>query len=193
MTQTVLFAWGRLSPTRSNSRAKLFSELDKISYKPGLHFLSRPNKCFLFLIFVMASGPVDCYWSALRGRPLISAACSVLPTSTVQRSWDPLKTTIFSLFICCWGFESLQFIFQTLTKAQSLLVKNRIKAKTGIKGGISRIKGNFSGLIERSQVLAVLLSPSFFTRKPKVSVMRGCYKAHSFLQTFMKTKYNSRN
>lgn len=109
--QRVLFAWGGLSPTCSNSRAKLFSELDKISDKPGLHFLSRPNKCFLFLIFVMASGPVDCYWSALHGRPLISAVCSVLPTSTVQRSWDLLKTTIFSLFICCWGFESLQFIF----------------------------------------------------------------------------------
>lgn len=66
----------------SSSGAKLFRELDTISYKSGLDFLTRPNTCFLFLIFVKASGPVD----GLQQTALASAVRSVLPTSTGQRS-----------------------------------------------------------------------------------------------------------
>ena len=47
--------------------------------------------------------------------------------------------------------------------------------------------------MEKSQVLAILPRPSFCPREPKVFVMQGWYKAHSFLQTFMKTKCSSRD
>lgn len=175
----------------SSFGAKLFRELDKISYKSGLYFLTRPNTCILFLIFVKASGPVDC----LQQTVLASAACSVLPTSTGQRSWDHLKRQVLSVYLL-FGFtifavRILNFALQKHPEGSKLThFFNRIKAKpTWGRAFKSRCELCHTDTTR----LTVLLSPLFLPREPKIFVMQWWHKAQSLLQTFMKTKYNSRN
>lgn len=92
-----------------NSSAKLFRELDKIRDKSGLRFIARHNKCFLFLILVMASGAVDCYQSAFRGRSSFPQPAQYRQHQLLKDHEATLKNRLHS--VCCWGWESLQLEF----------------------------------------------------------------------------------
>lgn len=121
--QKVLFACSSLERTepdlltdRPDSSAKLFRELDKISDKSGLRFTARHNKCFLFLVLVMASGPGDCYRSAFRGRSSFPQRAQYRQHQLIKDHEATLKKTPPLCLLLGLGFSAAGMLNSALQK-----------------------------------------------------------------------------
>lgn len=168
---------GRIKPEDGpNSRAKPFRALDKISYKSGLHFIPRPSKCFVFLIFVMASGPVDCYGNASMKAPNFCSMLSIANINCSKIMRSPLKKKTFSLYLLPGFWVSAVHILifalqkgQSSKLAQNLLktLKTESKTKLGKGEWTSGIKETFAGLREKWQMLQFGLVSHFFQENPR--------------------------